>query len=166
MQTKYETADMEPTARAAESELIPCLRKFGISLIVYNPLAAGLFSGKYTTLDTPAEGRFSLSSSMGKMYQARFFKQSNLDALAIVEPVATKHNIPLIEVGLRWVFHHSQLKPASKGGDDAMLLGFSSYEQLVQNVEAAEKGPLPDDLVEALDKAWERARGDAPTYWR
>lgn len=100
------------------------------------------------------------------MYQDRFFKQSNLDALALVEPVANKHGIPLIEVGLRWVIHHSQFKGASKGGDDGLLLGFSSYEQLVQNVEAAEKGPLPDDVVEALDQAWVKARGDAPTYWR
>ncbi|KAH6658372.1 NADP-dependent oxidoreductase domain-containing protein [Truncatella angustata] len=152
--------------RAAESELIPALRKFGISLIAYNPLAAGLFSGKYTTLDKPAEGRFSDSSSLGKMYQDRFFKQSNLDALALVEPVAKKHGIPLIEVGLRWVIHHSQFEGASKGGDDGLLLGFSSYDQLIQNVEAAEKGPLPDDVVEALDKAWVKARGDAPTYWR
>jgi aflatoxin B1 aldehyde reductase len=103
---------------------------------------------------------------MGKMYQDRFFKQSNLDALAIVEPVAEKHGIPLIEVGLRWVIHHSKMTPATKGGEDGMLLGFSSYEQLVQNVEASEKGPLPEELVESLDQAWAKARGDAPTYWR
>ncbi|KAM0809569.1 putative NADP-dependent oxidoreductase domain-containing protein [Seiridium cardinale] len=152
--------------RAVESELLPALRKFGISFIAYNPLAAGLFSGKYTTLETPSDGRFSSSSSIGKMYQDRFLKQSNLDALAIVEPVSKKHDIPLIEVALRWIIHHSQLKPATKGGEDGLLLGFSSYDQLVQNVEAAEKGPLPEEVVQSLDDAWVKARGDAPTYWR
>ncbi|KAG9258456.1 aflatoxin B1 aldehyde reductase member 2 [Emericellopsis atlantica] len=153
--------------RALESELEPCLRKFGISLVIYNPLAAGLFSGKYTSLDKPAEGRFSdKASAMGKMYMERYFKQSTMDALSIVEPVAKKHDIPLIEVGLRWCIHHSKLQTPAKGGNDGLILGISSYSQLEQNVNACEKGPLPDEVVESLDKAWERTRGDAPTYWR
>ncbi|KAH6689481.1 NADP-dependent oxidoreductase domain-containing protein [Plectosphaerella plurivora] len=152
--------------RAVESELEPCLRKFGISLVIYNPLAAGLFSGKYTSLDTPAEGRFSDTSALGKMYMSRYFKQSTMDALAVVEPVAKKHGVPLIEVGLRWCIHHSKLKTRAKGGNDGVILGISSYQQLEQNVEACEKGLLPDEIVEALDKAWAITRGDAPTYWR
>lgn len=149
-----------------ESELEPCLRKFGLDLVIYNPLAAGLFSGKYTTLDSPAEGRFSNTSSMGKMYMERYFKQSTMDALALIEPVAREAGIPLIEVGLRWCAHHSKLRTRAKGGNDGIIVGISSYDQLVQNVEACEKGPLPDAVVEALDKAWATTRGDAPTYWR
>jgi aflatoxin B1 aldehyde reductase len=153
-------------ARALESELEPCLRKFGISLIIYNPLAAGLFSGKYTSLERPEEGRFSQTNNLGQLYMDRYFKQSNMDALAIIEPVAKKHNIPLIEVGLRWCIHHSKLRPACNGGDDGLILGVSSFDQLVQNVEACEKGSLPSKVVEALDHGWERTRGDAATYWR
>lgn len=100
------------------------------------------------------------------MYMERYFKQSTMDALAIVEPAARKHGIPLIEVGLRWCVHHSKLQTPVKGGKDGVILGISSYGQLEQNVEACEKGPLPDEVVEALDKAWARTRGDAPTYWR
>lgn len=117
-------------------------------------------------MEQPAEGRFATTSSLGQLYLDRYFKQSTFDALSIVEPVAAKHNVPLIEVALRWCLHHSQLKPASQGGDDGLIIGISSYEQLEQNVEACEKGPLPNEVVEALDKAWVRARGDAPTYWR
>ncbi|CAG9982160.1 unnamed protein product [Clonostachys byssicola] len=152
--------------RALEAELEPCLRKFGLDLVIYNPLAAGLFSGKYSTLEQPAEGRFSSTNNLGKLYMERYFKQSTMEALAIIEPVAKEHNIPLIEVGLRWCIHHSKLKPASKGGNDGVIIGISSYDQLVQNVEALEKGPLPEPVVEALDKGWARARGEAPTYWR
>lgn len=153
-------------ARALESELEPCLRKFGIDLVIYNPLAAGLFSGKYTSLEQPQEGRFSKTNNLGQLYLDRYFKQSTMDALAIVEPVAKANGIPLIEVGLRWCIHHSKLRTPAKGGNDGVILGISSYNQLEQNVEACEKGPLPDEVVEALDKAWERTRGDAPTYWR
>ncbi|KAI1264353.1 NADP-dependent oxidoreductase domain-containing protein [Xylariaceae sp. FL1019] len=152
--------------RAMESELKPCLEKFGIDLVIYNPLAGGLFSGKHTTLDNPSEGRYSKDYSLSEMYRARYFKQSVIDALAAVEPAAKKHDIPLIEVALRWVMHHSKLKPKSKGGNDGVILGISSYNQLVQNVEACEQGPLPNDVVEALDKAWMIAKAESPTYWR
>ncbi|KAI1878587.1 hypothetical protein JX265_002764 [Neoarthrinium moseri] len=152
--------------RALESELEPCLRKFGISLVIYNPLAAGLFSGKYSTLDAPSEGRFSDSQGLGKMYRDRYFKDSVIDALAAIEPVAKENGIPLIEVGLRWCVHHSKLRMRNKGGDDGIILGISSYDQLVQNIEACEKGPLPDAVVQALDQGWEKTRGDAATYWR
>jgi aflatoxin B1 aldehyde reductase len=147
-------------------ELEPCLRKFGIDLIIYNPLAAGLFSGKYTSLEQPNEGRFSDSSALGKMYMSRYFKQSTMDALAVIEPVAKEYSIPLIEVGLRWCIHHSRLRTPLKGGNDGLIIGISSYGQLEQNIEACEQGPLPDAVVEALDKAWDVARGDAPTYFR
>ena len=128
-----------------------------------------MFSGKYSTLDksdTPAEGRFSDKQNYGKMYRDRYFKESVVDALAMIEPVAKEHNVPLIEVALRWCVHHSKLKMRSEGGNDGIIMGISSYEQLEQNVEACEKGPLPQPVVDVLDKAWERARGDAATYWR
>lgn len=146
---------------------MPCLRKFGISLVIYNPLAAGLFSGRYSTLDsTPAEGRFSDTQNLGRLYRDRYFKKSVIDALALVEPAAKKHDIPLIEVALRWCVHHSRLQMRSRGGDDGIILGISSYDQLPQNVEACEKGPLSEELVETLDRAWALTRGEAATYWR
>ncbi|CCO33300.1 hypothetical protein BN14_07374 [Rhizoctonia solani AG-1 IB] len=56
--------------RAIEPELVPCLRKFGIRLVVYNPLAGGFFAGKLSgTEDVPQEGRFKSGDAMGKMYR-------------------------------------------------------------------------------------------------
>jgi aryl-alcohol dehydrogenase-like predicted oxidoreductase len=34
-----------------------------VDIVIYNPLAGGLFSGKYKSQDIPAEGRYSDSSS-------------------------------------------------------------------------------------------------------
>lgn len=102
------------------------------------------------------------------MYRARYIKDSNFEALKIIEPVVTKHNLTLLETAMRWLIHHSELRTASskEKGDDGIVLGVSSYEQLVTNVENCEKGPLPEEVVEALNKGWEVARGDAVTYWR
>ena len=58
--------------------------------MVYNPLAGGLFSGKYTAesiKSTPTEGRYSdTSSATGKMYRDRYFKESTFNALSLIEP--------------------------------------------------------------------------------
>jgi aflatoxin B1 aldehyde reductase len=72
----------------------------------------------------------------------------------MIEPVAEKHGIPMLEIALRWVRHHSTLKFGDQGGNDGIVMGISSYEQLVQNVGFVKKGPLPEEVVEALDKAW------------
>lgn len=44
--------------RSLEYELIPACKKYGLDVVVYNPIAGGLFSGKYKTKDIPSEGRY------------------------------------------------------------------------------------------------------------
>jgi len=43
-------------ARGIEQEHLAFLREFGIGLIVYNPLAAGLLTGKHKDIEHPLEG--------------------------------------------------------------------------------------------------------------
>ena len=45
--------------RSIEAELIPACRRYGLDIVVYNPVAGGLFSGKYKTDEVPQDGRFS-----------------------------------------------------------------------------------------------------------
>ncbi|KAK4200932.1 putative aflatoxin B1 aldehyde reductase member [Triangularia verruculosa] len=151
--------------RSLEPELIPALRRYGLDLVVYNPLAGGLFSGKIKTKDfVPAEGRFSDSTTtMGKMYRNRYFKDSTFQALKIVEEATEKAGITLIEAALRWVVHHSALKV--KDGNDGVIIGVSSYEQLDSNLTDLEKGPLPEEVVKAFDEAWRVHKVDTVNYW-
>ncbi|KAF2735583.1 aflatoxin B1 aldehyde reductase member 2 [Polyplosphaeria fusca] len=153
--------------RSIEPELIPACRKYGIDVVVYNPLAGGLFSGKIKSADVPAEGRFSdTSTRMGNMYRERYFKDATFEALRIVEPVAEKHGLTLLEIALRWVVHHSELKTRVKGGNDGVIIGVSSFAQLEGNLRDLEKGALPEDVVRALDEAWGVAKGTTQAYWR
>lgn len=78
-----------------------------------------------------------------------------------------KHDLTLIETALRWIIHHSKLNTdRSKGGNDGIIVGVSSVKQLEGNIKDLEKGPLPDEVVETLDKAWEVVGGSCPAYWR
>lgn len=132
--------------------------------MVYNPIAGGIFSGKYKTADVPTSGRYSDSvGKMGAMYRKRYFKDSTFEALRIIEPVVEKHGLTLVETALRWVIHHSALKV--KDGNDGLIIGVSSISQLESNLKDVEKGPLPQEVVDALDQAWLITKPETPNYW-
>ena len=130
-------------------------------------MAGGIFSGKYKSKDIPDEGRYSATSERtGKMYRDRYFKDSTFEALSMIEPMAQKHNLTLLEIALRWCIHHSKLQ-IKGGGHDGVIIGVSSLKQLESNLSDLEKGPLPEDVVSTLDDIWKNVtKGTSDTYWR
>lgn len=151
-------------ARSIEQELIPCCQRYGIDVVVYNPLAGGLFSGKIKTNQIPMQGRFSDETTIGPLLRNRYFKDATFDALSLIEPYAEKYQLTLLEIALRWCAHHSMLR-FSNEGRDGIIIGVSSFEQLESNIRDLEKGPLPDEVVTALDQAWLTAKPTTPNYW-
>ncbi|KAL2849937.1 NADP-dependent oxidoreductase domain-containing protein [Aspergillus pseudoustus] len=154
--------------RSIEPELVAACRRYGLDMVVYNPLAGGLFSGKYTSLSpdsVPQEGRYStVDSEVGDLYRKRYFKDATFEALRIVESVAQTHDLTLLEIAFGWLTHHSALNIKS-GGNDGIVIGVSSQAQLEQNLQDLEKGPLPADVVHALDQAWAICEATAADYW-
>ena len=152
--------------RAIEDELVPCCRKYGISIVAYNPLAGGILSGKYKSTEVPKEGRFSETDpNVGRMYRERYLNDANVEALRQLEPVAKEHSLTLLEIALRWTVHHSVLDIA--GSHDGVVIGVSSIDQLKTNLDALEKGPLPAPVVSVLDQVWTKVtRTTCPPYWR
>ncbi|KAI9709273.1 MAG: hypothetical protein M1820_003393 [Bogoriella megaspora] len=168
--------------RSIESELLVCLKKYGIEFVAYNPIAGGLFSGKYDFSDpskVPDAGRYSEGvGKMGKMYRDRYFHSPTFDALKSIQDGGTlpKHNLGMVETALRWCVWHSGLDVGrlkedgsvdknAGYGDDGIIIGISSHEQLEQNLTELEKGPLPEEVVKALDQAWAIAKSSTPNYW-
>ena len=151
-------------ARSVSKEVFVACRRYGLAIVIYNPLAGGLFSGKIKSRDAPTEGRFSDAGGSGTQYRDRYFKDATFEALKILEPVAEKHSLTLLEIALRWIRHHSALE-FGDGGKDGMIIGISSFSQLEGNLKDLEKGPLPDDVVKALDDAWLIAIPTTPNYW-
>ncbi|KAH7926385.1 Aldo/keto reductase [Leucogyrophana mollusca] len=165
VQPKIYQAMYNAITREIEPELVPCCRKYGLRLVCYNPLAGGLFAGKVLSIEgaAPEGGRFDPSSPMGKMYRARYLQEGYLKAIELVKGAGDKHGLRLTEIALRWIQHHSILTP-----EDGVILGASSAAQLEQNCADSEKGPLPEDVLQALDEACRivKAHGSTPTYWR
>lgn len=146
--------------RNVEPELIPAIRHLGMRFYAFNPLAGGMLTGKHQHFeDTPEPGRFARLKS----YRDRYWKQSYFDAVDEIRMACEKEKIPMAEAAYRWLAFNSKLN-ATKG--DAIIIGASKISQMTQNIEALDKGPLPESILYALDKAWEIARPDSPAYFK
>ncbi|XP_038551834.1 aflatoxin B1 aldehyde reductase member 3 [Micropterus salmoides] len=157
------------TTRQVETELLPCLRNYGMRFYAYNPLAGGLLTGKYHYQDKDGSqpaGRF-FGNSWSAAYQDRYWKQSHFQAINVVlkamEGAHGSEKPTLTSAAMRWMYHHSQLK-----GDlgDGVIIGMSSMEQLQQNLAAAEEGPLDERVVAAFNEAWNLVAHECPKYFR
>ncbi|KAJ5946753.1 Aldo/keto reductase [Penicillium verhagenii] len=150
--------------RVVESELFPCLRHYGISFYCFNPLAGGLLTSRYTRDMTEFEegSRFDPKRMQGQLSQGRYFNKRFFDALEILRPIAAKHGLSETECALRWLSHHSVLKGEI---GDGIIIGASNLKHLEQNLEALKKGPLPEEVVEAINEGWRVVRGKELIYW-
>lgn len=148
-----------------EFELIFVLRCYGFDFVVYNFFVGGFFLGKIKIKDFVfVEGRFSDSIiMMGKMYCNRYFKDFIFQVFKIVEEVVEKVGIMFIEVVLRWVVYYLVLN--IKVGNDGVIIGVSSYEQLNGNLMDLEKGLLLEEVVKVFDEVWKVNKVDMVNYW-
>jgi aryl-alcohol dehydrogenase-like predicted oxidoreductase len=141
-------------ARAIEQEYLPMCRRFGISTVVYNPLAGGLLTGKHRQEVFSPGTRF----DNNKLYQDRYWHTQYFHSVERLRQIAKSAGRSLISLALNWLQHHT---PA-----DVIILGASSMAQLNENLAAIGEGPLPEDIVKACDQVWHDLRGPLPVYNR
>ncbi|KAI0273369.1 Aldo/keto reductase [Gloeopeniophorella convolvens] len=163
VQPTYYQGPYNAISRTIESELIPAAHKYGVRVITYNPLAAGFFTGRIASKEDVG-GKDDIFNAahgwLGPALRKRYLKDGYFEALAVVKAAAEKANIPLPEIGYRWLQHHSKLTPG-----DGIVFGASTVAHLQSNVASSQKGPLPDEVVTALDVAYKIVGHDAPQYW-
>lgn len=150
-----------PLNRMVEEELLPILKENNCSFVAYNPLAAGLLTGKHKNISDVMKGRFHNNDN----YLPRFYTESNFKAIKLVQAACDEEDITMLEATFRWLLKHSALSEK-----DGILLGASSLTQLDENLDACsialEKGPLPESILKAFDEAWEITRESSFPYWR
>jgi aryl-alcohol dehydrogenase-like predicted oxidoreductase len=128
-------------------------RELGMLSIAYNPLAGGLLTGKHVVDGQPSAGtRFDNNEA----YRSRYWHPENFAAVERLKAAAGERS--LVSVALSWMLHHTKI--------DCVILGASSLEQLKQNLDAAESGPLNPDLLAVCEEIWPALRGVAPAYHR
>lgn len=144
-------------ARRVESEYAEFAATHGLATIVYNPLGGGLLTGRHRFDEAPGEGRFG-SSALAQMYRDRYWNETLFEAVGTLEGVARGAGMGLPELALRWLLSRPLVT--------AVLLGGSKPEQLRANLETADRGPLPQDVLDACEAVGATLHGPMPAYNR
>jgi len=186
-------------ARDLEREVVPVVRELGMRLYVHSPLAAGVLSGRYNSMEDLAsatQGRFSAECDGDGSYRTRYShnqifegvdilrracapavdpdhgypKPEVIDEVRIVdgrrvhlqvtETFAKPKCLDMANIALRWLIHHSHLTSG-----DGIILGVSKNEHVVANLGAWLGGPLPAELLDACDAAWQASRPVCESYF-
>jgi len=141
-------------ARGLEQEFVPFAKQYDVALVVYNPLAGGLLTGKQKR-EAPIEGtRF----DKNQMYLDRYWHPAFFDAVDELIVVARDAGRSLISLSFNWLLHHTSTA--------CIILGASRLDQLEQNLMACEEGPLTEEIIQRCDDVWGNLRGPIPKYNR
>jgi len=141
-------------ARGCEQEFLPMAKQLGVSTVVYNPLAGGLLTGKYSPESITPATRFATNP----VYVDRYWHPHLFKSVDALKKLAADAGRSLPSLAFNWLLHHT--------ATDCLILGASRLEQLDANLRACEDGPLPADAVTECDNIWDELRGPAPVYNR
>jgi len=131
--------------RDIETELLPLCRDQGIGVIVYNPLAGGLLTGKHSGGAPPAAGtRFTLGAA-GELYRDRYWHSAQFEAIESLKKHCEGKGLNLATTSVAWVL--------AQPGITSAIVGASRPEQLEASLAAAEL-TLDDDTKAAFESVW------------
>jgi aryl-alcohol dehydrogenase-like predicted oxidoreductase len=139
--------------RQIERELLPLCEEERLAVISYNPLAAGLLTGKHQASSAPPEGsRFTLGTA-GKMYTERYWKEREFKTANALVGVAKESGIEPATLAIAWVLANPVVT--------APIIGASKPEQLTASVAAAELKLDPAVKTKLDELSHEFRMGDA-----
>lgn len=140
--------------RDIEREMIPMAQHEGISVMVYNPLAGGMLSGKHKQSTGPTEGtRFTWGSAAGR-YQQRYWNDDKFEIVEELKAVAADAGMTMVQMAMAWVLAN----PAGL----IPIVGASKPAQLTDSI-AATQSPMEADLKAKLDELTHHYRAvDSP----
>ncbi|MDY6243932.1 MAG: aldo/keto reductase [Lachnospiraceae bacterium] len=141
--------------RDIERELLPYVSEKKQGLIVYNPLAGGLLSGKYSDIHSSQKNtRFSIKEN----YKDRYWNKANFEAVQTLEEAAKQENTTLLSLAIRWLAENPLVS--------STIIGVSCLEQLKQNLAIFEESELSEELKRICDKVWDEINNHRFQYNR
>ncbi len=121
-----------------------CARE-GLGLLVYSPLARGLLTGKYTSLENlPADSR--AADEVGSQFMGPWFSEAGLAKVRRLEGVAREAGLTLVQLALAWCLRRPEVTSA--------IIGATKVEHVEANAAAAEI-ELGADVLAAIERAME-----------
>jgi aryl-alcohol dehydrogenase-like predicted oxidoreductase len=128
--------------RTAELEVIPACRAYGVGLLPWSPLGAGVLAGGELRGDGRREKEFQRSR-----------RERHREQLAHYEALCSEIDAPPADVALAWLLYQPDVT--------APIVGPRTMEQLRGSLRAAAL-TLDEDVLRRLDEIWPGPGGPAP----
>ena len=130
--------------RQIEDRVLPTSEELGIGNVVWSPLAMGILSGKYTSVDdVPADSR---AAGDDAKFMNRYFNQEVLDAVQQTKTIAEEAGCSLAQLALAWCLRQPYVS--------SVIAGATKPSHVDDNVAAADL-ELDDDVIDAFDEILE-----------
>ena len=113
--------------RDIDRELLPAMKKYGLSLLPYRPIAGGFLTGKYKRNEPLPKGARLATSAM-KRFADKFLTNENYDRLERLEAIGKEGGRSLLDIAFGWL--------ASKPFIPSIIAGASTPEQVDLNFKA------------------------------
>lgn len=114
--------------RGIEERVLPTSEELGLGQVVWSPLAMGILTGKYRSVDdVPPDSR---AAGSQRTFMRRYFTQEVLDAVAEAKGVADEAGVSLSQLALRWCLRQP--------GVSSVIVGATRTAHVDDNVAAAE----------------------------
>ncbi|KAK4183191.1 NADP-dependent oxidoreductase domain-containing protein [Podospora australis] len=140
-------------ARQQEEELIPRLRRLGISFYAYSPISGSFLAKSVSQILGGKSGRFVPGSDYWNMY----VNHTNVAALKDWGDIAAEDLYSSAELAYRWTLFNSALKGEH---GDRMIIGSHGVPQLVQTLQWLQRGPLDSVTCEKIDRLWDTIKNE------
>ncbi|HXV85585.1 MAG TPA: aldo/keto reductase [Gemmatimonadales bacterium] len=131
--------------REAEESLFPLARRFGLGVMVYNPIAGGILAGKHRPGRPPTAGTRFAMPGIGEVYRKRYWDQRVLEEALVLKRDVAAAGLSLVTASVAWVLSHPDVSCA--------IIGASRPDQLRDHLRATTT-VLPDQIRARLDRVW------------
>jgi len=130
--------------RQIEDRVLPTCEDLGLGSVVWSPLAMGILTGKYTSVDDVPDG--SRAAGSDAKFMDRYFNQDVLDAVAEAKAVADEAGCTLSQLALAWCLRQDFVS--------SVIVGATKTQHVDDNVAAADLD-LGDEVIDAFDELLE-----------
>ncbi len=126
--------------RRIERRVLPLSKELGLGQVVWSPLAMGVLTGKYASVDdVPPDSR---AAGDNRQFMANFLTPETLEAVQRLRPLAEEVGRSLTQLALAWCLRDE--------GISSVIVGATKTSQVTDNVGAGDL-TLDSDVVARMD---------------
>lgn len=136
--------------RIERNDVLETCARLGLGILAFSPLAQGLLTGKYTSVDDIPTGSRA-ADPQGSRFMGRWLSEDHIALARDLKEVAGNAGITAAQLALAWCLRRPEVSSA--------IIGASKVEHVDENLAAAEI-ELDEETIAAVDEISRRVPSD------